>query len=154
MSPAKLLVVDNEFNETLSEKNNCYKYLGSIGLETPLVYTNSNDMIYPLVMKPIKGSGSKNVVIINDLEELKYWAKRNTNYILIEYLNGKEYTVDCFFDNEGVCYGANVRERIKMNGGGAVVTKNNYDIQIQPILEKLEQTKRIRGPSKFPIQDY
>lgn len=152
LGPTKLLLVDEDMDKILSEKDRCYKYLNSIDIKTPKIYLNIKEVKYPLIMKPIRGSGSKNVNLIQGAEELEYWSKRNSNFILVEYINGKEFTVDCLFDNDGVCYGANVRERIKMNGGGAVVTKNNYDINIQPVLQKLEKSKKIKGPVNFQFK--
>ena len=107
---------------------------------------------YPVIMKPKEGTGSKEVVLIQNELDFNYWSKKNVNYILVEYIPGKEFTADCFFNWNGKCLGVNVRERIKMNGGGAVITKNEYKIDVDNLINKLESTGVIKGPVNFQFK--
>jgi carbamoyl-phosphate synthase large subunit len=152
LDSVKYLLLDYDIQQKLSNKHTCYEYLNKIDILTPFIYKN-NDMInFPVIMKPKEGTGSKDVVLIENEFDLNYWTKKNTNYILVEYIPGKEYTADCFFDANGVCVGVNVRERIKMNGGGAVITQNDYNIDLKKLLYKLESTGEIKGPVNFQFK--
>ena len=51
---------------------------------------------FPVFVKPDKGQGSQNAEIINNKESLKNALRDNCYIIVLEYLIGKEYTVDCF----------------------------------------------------------
>jgi carbamoyl-phosphate synthase large subunit len=147
----KILTVNFEDNEILSNKEKLYSYLSSLKIQTPLIYHEDN-LIYPCFMKPKIGSGSKNTQILFDYEELEYWSKKFREFIVMEYLEGSEYTVDCLFDWESNCLGYNVRERIKVSNGGATITQNNTTIDICEIIEKLEKTKKIIGPINFQFK--
>ena len=152
LDSVKYLLLDYDIQKKLSNKHTCYEYLNKIDILTPFIY-KINDMIkFPVIMKPKLGTGSKDVVLIDNEFDLNYWTKKNTNYILVEYIPGKEYTADCFFDANGVCVGVNVRERIKMNGGGAVITQNDYNIDLEKLLYKLESTGEIKGPVNFQFK--
>jgi carbamoyl-phosphate synthase large subunit len=152
LDSVKYLLLDYNIQKILSNKHTCYEYLNKIDILTPFIYKNKDMINFPVIMKPKEGTGSKDVVLIENKFDLNYWTKKNTNYILVEYISGKEYTADCFFDANGVCVGVNVRERIKMNGGGAVITQNDYNIDLEKLLYKLESTGEIKGPVNFQFK--
>lgn len=149
----KMLIMDREMHRKLHNKERCYHFLASIGICTPEVLTD--EITFPLIMKPKEGTGSKGIKIIETAEDLAYWKKKISEYLLMEYLEGKEYTVDCLFRDDGTCIGWNVRERMKMNGGGAVISKNSdlYNKKIEKVIEKLEITKKIKGPVNFQFKE-
>ncbi|PYG87168.1 carbamoyl-phosphate synthase large subunit [Ruminiclostridium sufflavum DSM 19573] len=148
----KMLLVDFQVNDILSNKKFCYEYLASLGIRTPRIYRTPEEVMFPCILKPIIGSGSRNVIKIEDQIDYEYWSLRMENYILIEYIDGKEYTVDCLFDKEGKCLGANVRERVKMNGGGAIVTCNDYSQNIESVIQIMERIEKLRGPINFQFK--
>jgi carbamoyl-phosphate synthase large subunit len=148
----KMLLMDYEDHRIFNNKKTCYEYLRSFNIKTPSIFERIEDAVFPCILKPAIGSGSKNIIKINDLTDYNYWSKKIKDYILVQYLEGKEYTVDCLFDKYGICQGANVRERVKTNGGGAVVTRNEYSIDISNLIRKLESTKKIKGPINFQFK--
>jgi len=147
-----ILTMDYKDHSTLHDKASCYHFLNNIGILTPKIYTSIEDAHYPCVIKPTKSSGSKDTVIIHDHIECGYWKSRIINSIIVQYLDGKEYTVDCLFNKKGDCLGANVRERVKIANGGATITRNDYSIKIENIIKKLEKTHIIKGPVNFQFK--
>jgi predicted ATP-grasp superfamily ATP-dependent carboligase len=84
---------------------------------------NDKDLKFPLFVKPDIGYGSRNVLKINNIEQLK-----NTDLegmILCEYLPGKEYTIDCFTDMNGDLLFVGARERSRTMNGISVNTKTS-----------------------------
>jgi carbamoyl-phosphate synthase large subunit len=152
LKSVKYLLLDHEIHKKLSNKMTCYQFLNSLNIKTPSIYGENEVVNFPAIMKPKEGTGSKNVVIVKNNFDLNYWSKVNENYILVEFILGKEYTADCLFDGNGCCNGVNVRERIKMNGGGAVITRNDYKINVENIINKLEHTGLIKGPINFQFK--
>lgn len=148
VSPAKMLVMDEKMHQTLHDKQSSKKYLESLGIQTPQLYQNGF-FTYPCVMKPNRSSGSKNIILLENESDYLYWKMKLENFSVFEYLPGKEYTVDCIFDNHGCCVGYNARERVKMNGGGAVISTCVYDEQLPNVIRKLEKSQRIKGPVNF-----
>lgn len=148
----KMLIIDYKTNNTLHNKKNCYEFLNRIGIDTPQIY--EDEVVFPLIMKPEEGSGSKGVIILQNAEELSYWKQTNNQSIIMEYLEGEEYTVDCLFDSKGFCKGYNIRKRMKTAGGGAVVTQNDYKYcgEVQKVISRLEDTKLLKGPINFQFK--
>lgn len=145
----KMLLMNEKSNKIFSNKRTCYKYLRNIGIKAPEIYNTPETLRFPCVLKPEESSGSKNIIKLDSIEDFSYWSNKIENFLVCEYLEGREFTVDCLFDNNGKCLGANVRERVKAAGGGATITKNEYSHNIEEIIEKLEMSGIVRGPINF-----
>ncbi len=149
VEPAKMLLLDYEIYKILHNKGKCNKFLKQLEISVPRIYCGEKEIKFPCVLKPDEGTGSKNVIYLEMAEDYLYWKKKIQGYTLYEYLEGKEYTVDCLFDYSGKCVGYNARERVKMNGGGAVISKCIKEERLTEIIEKLELQGNIRGPINF-----
>lgn len=148
----KLLTMDYIDHINLHDKESCYQYLEKIGITTPFIYPRKSDIQYPCIIKPRRSSGSKNTQVLYDNNDFEYWSEKVQDSIIIQYLDGSEYTVDCLFDKSGSCLGASVRERVKTTGGGATISKIDNRIKIGSIIEKLEHTGIIKGPINFQFK--
>lgn len=150
----KLLIMDGRIHKLLHNKETCYGYLSRQGISTPVIYEKEATS-YPCILKPKEGTGSKNTVVIENDKDLLYWSYKVKEYILTEYLEGNEYTVDCLFDKKGYSVGYNVRQRSKVSGGGAVICKNTtqYDERVERIIEILERTGVLKGPVNFQFKE-
>jgi carbamoyl-phosphate synthase large subunit len=83
---------------------------------------------FPLIMKPIKASGSKGIVKINNWKELDFFRNYyRQNVFIQEYVTGEEYTIDGVCDLTGKMIAASPRIRLEVKGGLATkaITKNN-----------------------------
>lgn len=113
---------------TRSKRKTYTKFKGLIPV--PKTYNKIEEInSFPVFVKPDKGQGSQNSFKISDPELLKVLLKNNHDYIISEYLNGKEYTVDCFTDrNKGLLF-CGGRERIR--------TKNGISMDSKPVDREL-----------------
>lgn len=154
MIGTKMLIVDSMTNSILHNKRTCYDFLNSVEIETPKILEEKDIKEFPIVFKPVEGSGSKNFYIVNNFEELSFLKKYVKGNFIIEFLEGKEYTVDCLFDSQGKNKGFNIRERQKTQGGGVVVTQNDYSYEkvVYDTIKKLEQTQIIKGAINFQFK--
>jgi len=106
----KILISSYKVIDTCQDKIKTFNFLRNNGIDTPnllkieeILYGGRKD--FPFMLKPSKGSASKGIFKINNVEELKfYWTKIN-NPILQEFINGTEYTIDVLadFKNEVRC---------------------------------------------------
>jgi len=55
---------------------------------------------FPVFVKPDKGQGSQNTFKVNKKNLLKILLDSDPDLITLEYLDGHEYTVDCFTDRK------------------------------------------------------
>jgi len=78
---------------------------------------------YPVFMKPDKGQGAQGTVLIANSKQLQTELENNPGDIIMEYLPGKEYTVDCFSDREqGLLY-CSGRQRVRIRDGISVASR-------------------------------
>jgi predicted ATP-grasp superfamily ATP-dependent carboligase len=78
---------------------------------------------FPLFVKPDVGQGSQGANIVPDQETLKALIKANSDLIVLEYLPGKEYTIDCFSDLKRGLLFCGGRERIRTRAGISMHSK-------------------------------
>jgi carbamoyl-phosphate synthase large subunit len=72
---------------------------------------------FPVFVKPDKGQGSQNTHLVSDAEQLALVLRRDPTALVLEYLPGEEYTIDCFSDREeGLLFCAG-RERTRTRSG-------------------------------------
>lgn len=149
LKPVRMLLLSYDIHKILSNKELSNYFLKKLEIKVPKIYEQDNNIEFPCVLKAKEGSGSKNVVQLESMEDYLYWKKKIRDYVIFEYLSGKEYTVDCLFDDTGKCVGYNIRERIKMNGGGTIISRCVREKKLEDIIEKLESSKAIKGPVNF-----
>ena len=144
----KMLIMPLENVLCYHDKKKCSLHLKEIGICSPELYSE-HEIKYPAFLKPIAGSGSKYVSKLDNEDDLKYWIKKVPDHVIFEYIEGDEYTVDCLFDRNGICYGYNARKRIATIGGGATICMNHRDEKLRIIIAKLEETKELIGAVNF-----
>ncbi len=146
----KFLVSDSEAILELENKKMAYERLKTIGVDTPKIVKIGKDKIYfPIYAKPNRASGSKNNFVVSSIEQLEYLKKFYPDLIYLEYLNGIEFTVDLFFTKEGKLHDYNQRERLKTNGGAAIITRNRFDVLIEDYIEIIRSCYHIEGPANI-----
>ena len=123
---------------------------------TPTVYNQPEDVdIYPVVLKPAVGYGSRGVKIITSkaalLNELA--ADNNEQKVICEYLPGKEYTVDCFTDRNGILMYCSARSRNRVRNGisvNSLITET--DAPVKEIAQTVNGKLSMRGAWFFQVK--
>lgn len=124
----------------------------------PKVYDcNSNCIEFPAFLKPNVSAGGKGTKVIYDKNELKTVKNRNecaNDFLLYEFLPGKEYTVDCFTDRNGklLFVGPRTRERVT-NGITYHSTRVKLTEEIRKIADSLNEHFEFRGLWYFQIKE-
>lgn len=98
-------------------KSQTYHVLRDI-VPVPWVYDPSVPIDqFPVFVKPDKGQGSQNTHLVHDNQQLNMVLRRDASALVLEYLPGEEYTIDCFSDrDEGLLFCAG-RERTRTRSG-------------------------------------
>ncbi len=88
---------------------------------TPTLFQSAEEIgKFPVFLKPDRGQGAQRTGRAKDQEELQAMLRADPDRLLLEYLPGKEYTVDCFSDRDrGLLYAAG-RERRRVRNGIAM----------------------------------
>lgn len=80
---------------------------------------------YPVFIKPDRGYGSRHTLRAEHETAAREFLSRFApgEQLLLEYLPGAEYTIDCFSDRHGVLRFHGVRERARISNGISVRTR-------------------------------
>lgn len=100
---------------------------------------------FPLFIKPISGSSSKNTFMIKDQEGLVFYLEQYPNSIIQEFISGMEYTVDCLVYDGGV-YVCSPRSRLSVKDGKSMVGKTVYNPDIIALVKDLLVKIGMNGP--------
>lgn len=83
----------------------------------------NENFTFPVIIKPRFGQGSLGVFKVESMKELQLFFKNcNEDYLIQEFIDGEEYTVDIFQNGKG-CDFIVPRKRIKVRGGECLISK-------------------------------
>ncbi len=111
---AKLVGQNNQVTEIVRFKDRTYDFFYNF-LPLPKIFENFDKVsTLPVFVKPKKGQGSFNTFLIKTkIDADRFLDQYNPqDFVIMEYLPGDEYTIDCFSETgKLVYYGARTREK-------------------------------------------
>ncbi len=109
---------------------------------------------FPVIIKPEEGYGAKGFYILNTPQALRQkLAESQTANVICEYLQGEEYTVDCFTDRHGVLKYTSCRNRNRIRNGISVNSRlQQPDEKISEIARKISAHIPMRGAWFFQLK--
>lgn len=111
---------------TCADKLETYLFFNEFAINTPKTWPIMEKPIsdqFPLFVKPRSGMGSAGVFRVNSQSELEFFANRNRDLIVQEYISGTEYTLDTLSDLNGRALAVVPRERIEVRAGEVVKSR-------------------------------
>lgn len=123
-------------------------------LPVPKLYSpDARELPFPLFVKPDAGQGSQGAQRVNSLQVLAAAREEDPTLIVMEYLPGTEYTVDCFTDRHGALRFVGPRERIRVVNGISVHTRTvPLDDEITHFADTINKTLSLRGAWFFQLK--
>lgn len=139
-----LLLSSSKIIEICNNKCNTYEFFKRNKIPCPKTYTKesiSEDIQFPLIIKPFDGMGSSSVFKANNKRELEFFLEYVENPIVQEFISGTEFTVDVLCDFDGRVIFAIPRERIEVRSGEVSKSRTvkNYKIinEVKSLCQKL-----------------
>lgn len=137
------------------DKEKTANYLKSIGVPTPITYSikNIETITRPLIIKPRRGAGSKNITIVrNDAQLegfLQQYETQHDNFIAQEFIDAAdaEFTCALWRGNDILRY---CTFRRRLQGGMTGVARVEQHIAIDQALEKI--AKSLEGDFFINVQ--
>ena len=122
----------------------------------PDVYWNDLDIKeFPVFLKPAVGQGSTGTKMVTNRDQL--WDFLRTvrcEYVMCEYLPGKEFTVDCFTDRHGVLRYVGQRTRERIRSGIAVRSRFvKTEDNVMEIAHSLNERLDFNGAWFFQLKE-
>jgi hypothetical protein len=147
----KVLTSEYKTTDICSSKLKTYNYFKNI-IRTPNIIDINDSFTFPIFSKPEVGSSSRNVFKISNIEELNVNIKNYPNNLILEYLPGDEYTVDCFTTKKGDLKFVGARKRARISNGISVSTFSIYDENIIEIANKINSNLKFNGAWFFQLK--
>lgn len=122
-------------------------------IPTPKVYDLEDTMDFPLFLKPDVGQGTKGTYKVDTKEEVHFYLKKDPSLLALEFLPGKEYTIDCFTDRKGKLLFAEGRERIRIQNGISVNSKPIANPVFQKLAEIINQKLSFQGVWFYQVKE-
>jgi carbamoyl-phosphate synthase large subunit len=117
-----VLVSTPDVVDICQDKRRTFRFLLENGFDTPVTMSprdalSKKKLNWPCFLKPWDGYASRGNAIVNNREELAFFAKRVPNCIVQEFIKGTEHTCDVYVD-----FGMKVRcvvprKRIEIRAG-------------------------------------
>lgn len=108
---------------------------------------------FPLFLKPDIGQGSKGTFLARTIEEVNFYLKKDSSLLILEYLPGKEYTIDCFTDKNGDLLFCEGRQRNRISNGISVNSFSKKDDRFIQFARKINDTLKFRGVWFFQVKE-
>lgn len=135
-----------------SKKATYEKFKGIVPI--PKICTlHSVDIEFPVFMKPDIGQGSKGTHLASSRSEAEFYFGQDPSLLMLEFLPGKEYTVDCFSDRNGKLRFAGARERVRIMNGISVDTRPVVNDTFTRLACTINNNLCLRGAWFFQVKE-
>lgn len=125
-------------------------------VSVPHIFSDINNITnndYPVFLKPDVGQGSKGTYIAESIADVEFYIEKDPSLLILEYLPGKEFTVDCFTDNKGELLFCEGRERVRIQNGISVNSTTSTNDGFRKIAEKINKTLNFTGVWFFQLKE-
>lgn len=137
----------------LSKKETYKRLTGYVNI--PRVYDSKRipEKAFPVFAKPIVGYGAKGTKKLNNQEEVESFIKGKNDLLILDYLPGEEYTVDCFTNKEGRLLYSAARKRNRVKDGISVNTFFAEDQrEFEAIASSINSRIKFRGAWFYQVK--
>ena len=141
-----LVVSNSELVVPCRDKRLTHDLFNEIGFPVPITYS-LNNIIFPCFSKPISGSLSQNIRILQSQDELDTWDVPKLEMMYMEIISNEEfdeYTIDVYYtqDSELICMVP--RQRVEVRGGEISKGRTNKTL-IDRLKEPMTKIKTAFG---------
>ena len=147
----KIISSPKETVNICTSKLKTYNELKDIVL-VPKIFNKEDITDYPVFSKPEIGASSRGTVKINNEKDLEYWSSVYPKNLLLEYLPGDEYTIDCFTNKKGELLFVGPRKRSRISNGISVNTTMVTDQNLIDMAYKLNDRLLFNGSWFFQVK--
>lgn len=134
-----------ELVETCFDKYRMYRMLCEMGIPTGKCYMDKEEfyqakkegkIVYPVFVKPVRGSASLNINQVNSDQEMEVLFAQYKDLMIQEFMHGQEYGADAYIDLlSGKCTSIFLKKKIRMRAGE---TDKSVSVKIPALFEMIQ----------------
>lgn len=132
-------------------KRRTYRALQGV-VPVPDVYAADAVPAFPVFVKPDRGQGSQGTFIADGPDELQRLNPDPERTLLVEYLPGDEYTVDCFSDRQAGLLFSQGRRRIRTRSGISMHSRPVHDPAFSDYARAIASQLSLHGAWFFQVR--
>jgi len=145
------LVSEAEVIQLCRDKLCCSQVLADKGMLVPRLFLAPSEFgpqDLPLILKPRSGSSSQGIRVIRELEELAGLKWEPGQSFIQQFIDGEEYTVDCYVSlNSRQIISIVPRRRLQIRSGEISKGVTVKDQLLEDITRKVLEVTRVVGPA-------
>ena len=143
------LVPDPRIAESTYDKFACHELLLDHGLPSPpTTLPTVAPASYPVMVKPIHGSGARNIFRAADEREAEFFINYIDEPVMLQRLmDGPEFSIDCLSDRDGRCLNAIPRTMLESRGGESIKGTIIADAELIELGRRTVEAFGVRGPA-------
>jgi carbamoyl-phosphate synthase large subunit len=143
------LVPDPEIARRTFDKFACHRLLEEHGLPSPpTVLPGEEIAAFPVMVKPIHGSGARNICAARDAREAAFFCDYIDEPVMLQRLmDGPEFSIDCLGDPDGRCLNAIPRTMLESRGGESIKGTVIDDAELIDLGRRVMEAFGVRGPA-------
>jgi carbamoyl-phosphate synthase large subunit len=147
------LVPSSEVARRTFDKYACHQLLEEHGLPSPPTVLPGGDVAsYPVMIKPIHGSGARNIFPARDARQAAFFCDYIDEPVMIQRLmDGPEFSIDCLGDRDGRCLNAIPRSMLESRGGESIKGEVLDDAELRGLAVDVMEALRVRGPATIQV---
>ena len=149
---AKVITSPLETCRLTRSKRETIRRLSAI-VPTPELFDSPEAVkIWPVFLKPDRGQGSQRTALAQNASELAALLAQDSDRIILEYLEGPEFTVDCFSDRQTGLQYACGRRRRRIRSGIAMASALVEDNRFREYAEAISKLVELHGAWFFQVK--
>jgi carbamoyl-phosphate synthase large subunit len=143
------LVPDPEIARRTFDKYQCHLLLEEHGLPSPpTVLPGEAVASFPVMVKPIHGSGARNIFPAADARQAGFLVDYIDEPVMLQRLmDGAEFSIDCLGDRDGRCLNAIPRTMLESRGGESIKGTVIDDPELIDLGRRVCEAFGVRGPA-------
>ena len=149
------LVPSSAVARTTFDKYETHLLLQSLSLPSPptvLPDDELDDLEYPVMVKPRRGSGARSIHVAHDVEEARFFVGYVKEPTMIQRaMGGPEISIDCLGDLDGTCLNAIPRTMLESRGGESIKGTAIEDRELIDLGRRTMEALAVRGPATIQV---
>jgi carbamoyl-phosphate synthase large subunit len=148
---AVLLLPEVAVVEGANDKYATHLFLEEQGIGSPAAWLPDqlpDELPFPVLLKPRRGFGSRNIFLAQDRGELDFFLPRTPVPSFVqEVCAGEEFSIDVLCDLDGRCLNSIPRTMIESKGGESIKGMTVRDEELIELGRHVAETIGVKGPA-------